>query len=160
MVKFDRLEGGIISTSQQDPALSGNGEKLALIVDKNGRPLVQLRDLTTGQVIPLRYLSRHQPHSSPSLSWNARYLAVVGQLGKKRIPVIQDRMKGKHHKLLIPGNKIPMKVRLSPDASKVAIEYEEKSQRTIHLYDLNELFEPDLPLRLNRSSNLKKLNLQ
>ena len=71
--------------------MSGNGEKLAFIVDYQGRPSVELRDLRNGNVLPLRHLSRNQPHSSPSLSWNGRYIAVIAQRGAKRLIIIEDR---------------------------------------------------------------------
>ena len=92
MAKVERLPGRLISTSQQEPALSGDGEKLALIIDQNGRPTVQLRELRSGKIIPLRSLSRHQPHSSPSLSWNGRYLAVITQRNNLRLAIILDRI--------------------------------------------------------------------
>ena len=71
----------MIPEQQQEPALSGDGSKLAVIVDQRGRPTVQLRNLRGGDRLPLRHLNRQQPHSSPSLSWNGRYLAVIIQRG-------------------------------------------------------------------------------
>ena len=94
---MERAPGGLLQRSQQDPALSGNGEMLAVIVDQRGRPTVQLRDLRDGKILPLRHFSRHQPHSSPSLSWNGRYLAVITQKGNRR--QLTRREKNRHRQL-------------------------------------------------------------
>ena len=87
-----RAPGGLMERQQTDPAVSGNGAVLALIVDQRGRPTVQLRDLRSGQPLPLRHLNGQQPHSSPSLSWNGRYLAVITQRGNRRMALIEDRL--------------------------------------------------------------------
>ena len=57
MQKVERLQGQFEARNQQDPVLSGDGEKLALIVDFEGRSSVQLRDLRNGNILPLRHLS-------------------------------------------------------------------------------------------------------
>ena len=45
----------------------------------------------------LPQLKRHQPHSSPSLSWNGRYIALITQHGRRRMAVIADRLNGRLH---------------------------------------------------------------
>ena len=67
--RVDRASGGLLAKSQQDPALSGNGQWLAVISDLRGRQTVQLRNVSNGSIQALPQLKRHQPHSSPSLSW-------------------------------------------------------------------------------------------
>ena len=151
MPRVDRLEGGLLSTSQQDPVLSGNGEKLALIVDQNGRPTVQLRDLRTRKVIPLRFLSRHQPHSSPSLSWNGRYLAVITQRKNLRLAVIEDRLSGKIHQLSLPRERVPIRLSLSPDGGQLAMQFAEQGKWRIELFDLRGRVELDEPAGTLRS---------
>ena len=79
---------------------------LAVIVDQRGRPTVQLRDLRDGKILPLRHFSRHQPHSSPSLSWNGRYLAVITQKGNRRLTIIEDPLTGRIHPLPLQGGEI------------------------------------------------------
>ena len=55
--RVERLPNSFLSLSQQEPALSANGEKLALIVDQNGKPTVQLRDVRSGRIVSLRVLN-------------------------------------------------------------------------------------------------------
>ena len=154
---MDRLQGQFLKRNQEDPSLSGNGEKLAFIVDYNGRPSVQLRDLRNGKILPLRHFSRNQPHSSPSLSWNARYVAAIAQRGNRRLVIIEDRVTGRSHKLRIPGERIPVRLTLAPDASQLALQLAEKGKWRIELFDLREKIEPDKPSGNRFSSNLKEL---
>ncbi len=144
--EVQRIPKGFLSLNQRDPALSGNGKKLALIVDQNGRPTVQLKDLRNGNIVPLRYLSRHQPHTSPSLSWSARYVAAITQRGNKRLGVIEDRLTGTVHKLLIPGNRIPIRLSLAPDGRQLAIQVADKGKWRVEIFDLSRKIDPDLPV--------------
>ena len=89
--------------SQEDPALSGDGRLLAVISPQRGRPTVQLRSLSDGRLLPLPSLKRHQPHSSPSLSWNGRYLALVTQRGRRRLAVVAARLNNRLHPPPPPG---------------------------------------------------------
>ena len=133
--------------------MSGNGEKLALIVDYQGRASVQLRDLRNGNILPLRHLSRNQPHSSPALSWNGRYIAVIAQRQSRRLVIIEDRLTGRSHYLQIPRERIPLRLSLSPDASQIAIQHADKGKWRIELFDLSKKIEPDKPIRSALSAN-------
>ena len=144
--KVTRLQSQFASINQQDPALSGNGEKLALIVDYQGRPSVELRDLRNGKVLPLRHLSRNQPHSSPSLSWNGRYIAVIVQRGVRRLVIIEDRLTGRSHQIPMSGERIPVRLSLAPDASQLALQITDKGKWRIELFDLSGKIEPDQPI--------------
>ncbi|HJM80077.1 MAG TPA: hypothetical protein QF818_00105, partial [Prochlorococcaceae cyanobacterium Fu_MAG_72] len=137
--------------SQQDPALSGNGKMLAVIVDQRGRPTVQLRDLQNGKILPLRHFSRHQPHSSPSLSWNGRYLAAITQRGDRRLTIIEDRLTGRVHPLPLPGGRAPVRLSLSPDARQLALQVAYQGHWRIEVFDLSQILEPDPSSRLRRS---------
>ncbi len=136
--------------NQTDPALSGNGEKIAFITNWGRKPTVLLKNVKTGKLFSLFHLSKYQPHSSPSLSWSGRYLAVIGQIGKQKTVIIEDRMKGKMHKLVIPKGGIPSQISLSPDARKLAIQTLDSGKSKLHLYDLTNRMEPDLFIRINR----------
>ena len=146
MQKVERLQREFEPRNQQDPALSGDGDKLALIVDYEGRPSLQLRDLRNGNILPLRHLSRNQPHSSPALSWNGRYVAVIGQRGTRRLVIIEDRLTGRVHHLPIQGERLPVRLSLSPDASQLAIQVADKGKWRIQLFDLSQKIEPDKPI--------------
>ena len=152
--RIERIQQGQFETrNQQDPALSGNGEKLAFIVEYNGRPSVQLRDLRNGRILPLRHLSRNQPHSSPSLSWNGRYLAVIAQRGNRRLAIIEDRLTGRSHQLPIPGERIPVRLSLAPDGSQLALQVAEKGKWRVELFDLRDKIEADQPIGRNFPTN-------
>ncbi len=158
MSDVQRLPSGYLSNSQEEPALSGNGEKLALIVDKNGRASVQLRDVSSGRVIPLNNLSRHQPHSSPSLSWNGRYLALIVQRGNKREVIIDDRQTGKIFQVRISGGRTPLRLSLAPDATQLAMQLADKGQWRIELFDLSQNLEPDQPSGIRSASQVTSLD--
>ncbi len=145
MSKVDRLPNSLLKLSKHDPALSGNGNKLALIVDKKNGSSVELQDLLKGTSLPLRYLSRHQPHSSPSLSWNGRYIAVITQRGNRRLAIIEDQLTGRVHKLPVPGERVPVRLSLSPDASQLAMQLSENGKWRIEVFNLSEIIEPDQP---------------
>ena len=150
--RSERTPGGFQDRSEQDPALSGSGEKLAVIVEQQGRPTVQLRDLRNGQILPLRHFARHQPHSSPSLSWNGRYLAVIIQKGRRREAVIEDRLSGRFLPLRLPGGREPIRLSLSPDARQVAVQVTDRGHWHVELLDLRDLLEPDQAAGLRRST--------
>ncbi len=140
------LEGSIgdgFLQNKQEPALSGNGGKLALIIDQLGRPTLQLRDLKSGQIIPLRHFSRNQPHSSPSLSWSGRYLAAIIQRGNRRLVTIEDRLTGKLHTFPLIGERNPIRVRLSPDAQTLAIQLAHQGKWKVEIFDLTKMLESD-----------------
>ena len=67
--RVERTGDAWLNRTQQDPALSGDGRLLAMVSDLGGRPTVVLRT-DNGTTQPIPQLRRHQPHSSPSLSWN------------------------------------------------------------------------------------------
>jgi len=148
----ERTPGALQDRSQEDPALSGSGEKLAVIVKQQGRPTVQLRDLRNGQILPLRHFSRHQPHSSPSLSWNGRYLAAITQRGRRRQVVIEDRLSGRLLPLRLPGGREPVRLSLSPDARQLAVQVTDQGHWRVELLDLRDLLEPDQAAGLRRST--------
>ena len=153
VTRVDRIQGQFEIKNQEDPALSGDGEKLALIVDYNGRPTIELRDLRNGKILPLRHFSRNQPHSSPSLSWNARYVAVIAQRGNRRLAIIEDRVSGRSHQFPIPGQRIPVRLSLAPDGSQLALQLAEKGQWRIELFDLRQKMELDQPAGISLLKN-------
>ena len=88
-------------------------------------------------------LSRHQPHSSPSLSWNGRYLALITQRGPRRLAVVTDRLNGRVHQLPLPGGRDPIRLSLAPDARRLALQVTDRGLWRVELLDLSDLLEPD-----------------
>ena len=139
---MERSSGGWIDRSQQDPSLSGDGRLLAVISDLRGRPTVMLRD-ASGNPSAVPQLRRHQPHSSPSLSWNGRYLALITQRGQRRVAVVLDRLSGRLHPLPLPGGRDPIRLSLAPDARRLALQVADRGQWRVEVLDLSDLLEPD-----------------
>ena len=114
-----------------------------MIVEKNGRPTLELLDVKTKRVIPLRHLSKYQPHSSPSLSWNARYVAVITQDGNTRLGLLEDRLSGRLHRMYTSRRRVPVRLSLSPDGTQLAMQITDKGKWRIEMYNLMNLIEPD-----------------
>ncbi len=152
-----KAPSAFLTRNQQDPALSGNGQNLALIVDQRGRQTTQLQNIKDGRILPLRHLSQHQPHSSPSLSWNARYVAVIIQRGNKRIAVIEDRLTGQIHPLTLPKGDSPIRLSLSPDARLLAMQVASEGNWRVEVFDLSEEIEPDEIGGIQRTNSLNAI---
>jgi hypothetical protein len=90
---------------------------------------VVLQERRTGRLLPLRHLRNRQPHSSPSLSWNGRYLALLVQQGGRRQAVIEDRATGQ----------------------SIALELINGGSRRLQVFSLTGMLEPDRPPGLRES---------
>jgi len=132
------------SADQDQPALSGDGRLLAMVVAQAGRPSVRLIDRSSGRALPLGPLTRGQPHRSPSLSWNGRYLALIRQRGERSEAVLLDRARGRLLPLPLPGDRLPEKLSLAPDARRLAVQSLRDGRSSIDLLELSGI-EPDLP---------------
>lgn len=134
---------GLGAESREQPALSGDGRLLASVVERAGRSTVLLQERRSGTVLPLRHLRNKQPHSSPSLSWNGRYLALLIQQGARRQAVIEDRATGRLQPLFLPAGLEPNQLSLAPDGQRIAVELIRGGRRTLQVFDLSGLLEPD-----------------
>ncbi len=137
------------SENNRDPSISGDGKKLAFISERNGTASVQIRNIKNGSVVPLRYFSRNKPHSSPSLSWSGRYLALIVNNYNRKIIAISDRKDGKLYYIPLYGNKIPENLELSPDARKIAIEFSDNGRPQVEIFDLTQIIEPENHIGIN-----------
>ena len=113
-----------------------------MVSEQGGRPTVVLRT-QSGTIQSIPQLRRHQPHSSPSLSWNGRYLALITQRGQRRLAVVLDRLNGRIHPLPLPGGRDPVRLSLAPDARRLALQVADQGQWRVELLDLSALLEPD-----------------
>ncbi len=155
--RSQRAPGSLLPEQQQEPALSGDGSKLAVIADQRGRATVQLKDLRDGRALPLRHLNRNQPHSSPSLSWNGRYLAVIIQRGNRRLVLVEDRLSGRAHPLRLPSGRSPARLSLAPNARRLAVQTAERGRWQVEVLDLSGVLEPDNPGGLRRSTPVEMM---
>ena len=106
---------------------------------------MELKDLRSGKLLQLRHFSRHQPHLSPSLSWNARYLAAVIQRGSRKLVLVEDRLTGRAHQLRIPAGRDPLRISLAPDGRELAVQTAEQGRWQVVVFNLGDLLEPDRP---------------
>ncbi len=134
--------------NRQEPALSGNGQLLATIGERQGRLTLLLQQRPDGQLLPLPQLRGHEPHSSPALSWNGRYVAALVQRGDRRLPVVVDRLTGRLHQLPLPGNPMPLRLSLAPNGQRLAIQLVQNGDQRVQLFDLSSLLEADPPAGL------------
>jgi len=130
---------------REQPALSGQGEWLVSLVERQGRQTLMMQAQPSGAEVPLPSLRRFEPHDSPSLSWNGRYLALVGQQGGKRRVLILDRASGRLLPLQLPGDLQPEQLSLAPDGRRLALAGITRGRRLVQVFDLANLIEPDLP---------------
>lgn len=121
---------------------------LASLVERGNGVTVVLQEQPSGRWLPLQHLRGHQPHSSPSLSWNGRYLAVLVRQGSGRVAVIEDRASGRLHRLQLAGIREPERLSLAADGRRLAVEQLDGGRPQLRLFDLSGLLEPDLPAGL------------
>ena len=104
-----------------------------------------LQEQPSGRELPLRQLRRFQPHRSPSLSWNGRYLAVLVQQGNRPLAVIEDRARGTLLRLPLPGDPVVERLALAPNGRRLALEVLRNGSSRVQVLNLAPLLEPDLP---------------
>ena len=139
------LSTSISNYSQFDPALSGDGRKLAFIIStKDGQKKLRLEDVSSGKYLPLRHLIRYQPFSSPSLSWNGRYIAVISKFQNRKIVLIEDIISGKFYRIPIEPDLNLQKLSLSPDASKLVVSFKRNQKTYLKFLDLSQNISPDI----------------
>jgi hypothetical protein len=97
----------------------------------------------SGAEVPLPSLRRFEPHESPSLSWNGRYLALLVWRGGRRQVVINDRATNRLLPLPLRGDREAQRLSLAPDGRHLAVELVEGGQTRVEVFGLGEWLEPD-----------------
>jgi len=131
--------------NREDPALSGQGRILASVISRGGRPSLVLQEQPSGRLLPMGPLNRWTPHRSPALSRNGRYVALLVQQGERSLPVIWDRASGRLHRLPLTPGQEAMRLSLSPEGLRLAVEFWQGGRSSLRLFDLSGLLEADLP---------------
>ena len=148
--QVDKRIQKISSTDDQsDPSLSGNGNFLAFTVDQKGKKIIRLKDLRTGQLLPLRYLSQYEYSFSPSLSWNGRYLAAITRVNTNELVLIEDRISGRFYRLPNYGNLSLISISMTPDATTIVVEADLDGRKSFQFFDLTKKLDQDVSKRID-----------
>tara|TARA_Y100001968_G_C19389336_1_gene734675 strand:- start:631 stop:1170 length:540 start_codon:yes stop_codon:yes gene_type:complete len=149
-----RINKQPLGADQISPSISGNGRKLVFLIESNGYKRIQLEDISSRRIIPLRYLSRYRIVGTPAISWNGRYIAASVKIGSNIIVMIEDLIAGKLYRFSLLGGSLPTYLSLSPDASKLVVYLNMNDKRIFEFFDLTKKLEPDLPKRLGNQFSI------
>ena len=130
--------------SKYRQALSGDGRILAYLIEEDENKRIKVKDLRTGRLLRLRHLSRYQDPSSTSLSWHGRYIAIITQIGGRRLAVIEDLIGGKFYRIPYYADANPISLSLSPEAKMLTIQFKSNQRSFLEFFDLTNTLKPDL----------------
>ena len=133
-------------TTDEQPALSGNGRFLALVSNRDGKRRLLLYDLQQRQFVNLPRLNRRDTIAeSPSVSYTARYLAyVASDRGRPEIE-LYDRVTGRTVVLTMGYRGWVRNPNISPDGRFVVFESDRRGQWDIEVIDRGPNIELDIP---------------
>ncbi|NJL90298.1 MAG: biopolymer transporter Tol [Coleofasciculaceae cyanobacterium SM2_1_6] len=132
--------------TDEQPALSGNGQFVAFVSSRNGISQVLLYDLKARQFTPLPGLNSTMTIAqNPSLSRNARYVAyLAGNQGKPDL-FIYDRVTQRSEVLTSGYRHVIRSPSLSPDGRYLVFETDRRGQWDIEVIDRGAAIELDKP---------------
>lgn len=122
--------------SETQPAISGNGQFVAMISNRGGNQALVLYDLQQQRLIELPQLNRRDVMvESPSLSRSARYIVyVVSEQGRSEI-ALYDRLTQRQQLLTLGLHRWVRNPSISPDGRYVAFESGRRGQWDIEVLD-------------------------
>ncbi len=130
----------------EQPALSGSGEYLAFVSNRDRRQQIFLYHLTQRQFVALPRL--HQPTAiveSPSLSYNARYIVYLSSIRGKPEIILYDRITRRQEALTLAYPGWVRNPAISPNGRYVVFETDRRGQWDIEILDRGPNIELDLP---------------
>ena len=142
------LEPSILNSRYTDeqPALSGNGQFLAFVSSRNGDSQILLYDIKSRNFVDLPGLnSKVTIAQNPSLSRNARYLAYLASNQGKPDIFIYDRVTQKAEVVTIGYRSLIRNPALSPDGRYLVFETDRRGQWDIEVIDQGSGIELDKP---------------
>ncbi len=135
--------------SEEQPALSGNGQALAFVSNRNGNQQLLLYDFPQAKFIPLPGLNRpHNIAENPSLSYTARYIAYITSDYGRPVVAMYDRATQQAQILTPIYTSWLRNPRISPDGRYVVFETAKSGQWDIELLDRG----PDIELDLTNGA--------
>lgn len=132
--------------TDEQPALSGNGQFVAFVSNRKGDRGILLYDLKRQQFVDLPRLNRWDAVAEhPSLSNTARYIVYVASGSGRPEVELYDRVT-KRAQVLTSGYRGWVRnPSISPDGRYVAFELGRDGKWTIQVLDRGPGIEPDLP---------------
>ena len=133
-------------STEEQPALSGNGRFLAFVSNRSSTQQLLLYDLEQQQLIPTPRLNRRNTIAeSPSLSYNGRYIVYISSDRGRPVVALYDRAVGRSQILTPNYNGWVRNPSVSPDGRYVVFETTIRGQWDIEVLDRGVNIELDIP---------------
>jgi Tol biopolymer transport system component len=146
----DSRQAGLLALNSrfndEQPALSGDGQWLALVSNRNGSNEILLYNLQQQRFENPAGLNRSDVIAeSPSLSRTGRYIAYIASLQGRPEIVLYDRAT-KRSELVTQGYRSWVRnPHVSPDGRYIVFETSRRGQWDIEVFDRGPLIEADIP---------------
>ncbi len=133
-------------STEEQPALSGNGRFLAFVSNRSSTQQLLLYDLEQQQLIPTPRLNRRNAIAqSPSLSYSGRYIVYSTSDRGRPVVGLYDRAVGQSQILTPTYNGWVRNPSVSPDGRYVVFETTIRGQWDIEVLDRGANIELDIP---------------
>lgn len=138
-------------STEQQPALSGNGRLLALVSNRNGSHQVLLYDLQQQQFVSTPGLNRPETIvESPSLSYTGRYITYMTSDQGRPVVALYDRVTQQSQILTPIYRGWVRNPSISPDGRYVVFESASRGQWDIEVLDRG----PDIELDIDNGATV------
>ena len=132
--------------AEEQPALSGNGELLAFVSNRNGNQQLLVYDLKNQSFIPTPGLNRRDTLAeNPSLSYTGRYICYLTSDQGRPVIALYDRAL-KRSQVLTPSYRGWLRnPHISPDGRYIVFESARRGKWDIEVLDRGPTVELDIP---------------
>lgn len=143
----NNLKGSILNSrySDEQPALSGNGQLISFVSNRDGKQQIIVYDLLKQEVVTLPHLSQgREIAENPSLSRTGRYLTYIANyLGRPEI-ILYDRATQREEVLTRGYRGWLRNPKISVDGRYVVFETSRRGQWDIEVLDRGPNIELDI----------------
>lgn len=131
--------------SDEQPALSGDGQLISFVSNRDGKQQIIVYDLPKQQVVTLPHLSQgREMAESPSLSRTGRYLTYVANYQGRAEIILYDRATQREEVLTRGHNGWLRNPKISIDGRYVVFETSRRGQWDIEVLDRGSNIELDI----------------
>ncbi len=132
--------------TDDQPALSGNGQFVAFVSTRDGARQIVMYDLLNRQFVELPHLNQPEAIAqSPSLSRTGRYIAFIGSDRGRPEVELYDRVTERSQILTTGYRGWVRNPGISPDGRYIVFETSRRGQWDIEVLDRGFNIEPDIP---------------